>query len=64
MFRLLISVYLFYLFITVSRGRFFRSLIDLVDGIIIFASFAVDMVFVFISKGHSCAAKDGEDFAK
>ncbi|WAQ99181.1 TPTE2-like protein [Mya arenaria] len=44
------------------EGRFFRSILDLVDGIIVIASFVVDMIFVFVA--NKLTSAEGSDYAK
>ncbi|KAL4230685.1 Phosphatidylinositol 3 [Mactra antiquata] len=46
------------------QKRFFYNWIDVVDMIVVFASFFVDMVFIFISDKKSCVSSEGSDFAK
>ncbi|KAH3842858.1 phosphatidylinositol 3,4,5-trisphosphate 3-phosphatase TPTE2-like [Dreissena polymorpha] len=42
--------------------RFFRTILDLVDGIIVLASFVLDMIFVCVSK--TLVSAQGTDYAK
>ena len=55
----------FYYFVLIAfRRRFFYSWIDVVDMIVVFASFVLDLVFIFISNKSKCTAAEGEDYAK
>lgn len=44
--------------------RFFYNWIDVVDMIVVFGSFVVDMVFIFISDKAACTSTEGSDYAK
>lgn len=44
----------FLFFIFFFRRQFFRSIIDVIDGIVVVVSFIVDMVFVALADSKSC----------
>jgi len=50
--------------IYIFRKRFFYSPIDVLDMVVIFASFAVDIAFTFVGNTQSCTSSEGSDYAK
>ncbi|XP_053400347.1 phosphatidylinositol 3,4,5-trisphosphate 3-phosphatase TPTE2-like [Mercenaria mercenaria] len=64
--HIIISYFVLEIFLRIfyMQRRFFYNWIDIVDMIVVLASFLLDMVFIFISNSSKCAAAEGSDYAK
>lgn len=64
--HIIISYFVLEIFLRIfyMQRRFFYSWIDVVDMVVVLASFLLDMVFIFVSNSSQCAAAEGSDYAK